>query len=373
MRILINAVSAKAGGGITYLVNLLKYLPVIMASHDFLCVIQDIELPKELYCHKNLEIRKIPQASGNVLKRYWWENTGLIKLGNQWKADVLYCIANMTPLIPTIYKKVLMIQNAAPLTPKALYMLVKYEGLKKFFQMLANTILTLLSAALCKKTIVLSNATKKLLQRYLPFKKTNIIYHGIDTSSFSYKALRPEKAGNKPYYIFVSNLYVYKGLEYIIDAYRANENLPSTFIAGFPFDLMYVNHIKQLITKYNLQEKIQFLDSVPHNELPGWYANALGMVYPSWCENCPNILLEAKACGCPIIAMDIGPMPELCNNQEIIVNPFDGKALAEGMERATYISKTPERIRQLKDFTDSFTWEAAMLKHKECFEEINNG
>ena len=133
---------------------------------------------------KNLEIRKIPQASGNVLKRYWWENTGLIKLGKQWKPDILYCIANMTPLIPTSYNKALMIQNVAPLTPKALYMLLRCEGLKKFSQMLANTILTLLSTALCKKTIVLSQATQNILKKYLPFKIQKPLLRASSCSGF---------------------------------------------------------------------------------------------------------------------------------------------------------------------------------------------
>ena len=372
MRILINAVSAKAGGGITYLVNLLKYLPKIMSEDEFLCVIQDIELPKEVYSHKNLDIRVIKQASGNVLKRYWWENTGLLKLCKTWKTDLLYCIANMTPIIPPPCPKVVMIQNVAPLTFRVFSMLLKHEGPKKFIQMFANNVLTLIASATSQKTIVLSKATQLLLKRWLPFIDTEIIYHGINTSAFTNTSPRPIKAGNEPYFIFVSNLYVYKGLEYIVEAYKINSSLPKTYIAGFPFDNKYVNNIKNLIEINNLKDKIIFLDAVSYKELSGWYANALGMVYSSWCENCPNILLEAKACGCPIIAMNIGPMPELCNNQEIIVNPFDGKGLAEGMQKAAYISKTPERIQQLKDFTDTFTWEAAMVKHKNCFKEIND-
>lgn len=73
MRILINAVSAVAGGGMTYLVHLLKYLPDLMPEDDFLAVIQGIKLPNELYNKSNLQIKKISDSIGsvNLLKRYW--------------------------------------------------------------------------------------------------------------------------------------------------------------------------------------------------------------------------------------------------------------------------------------------------------------
>ena len=369
MRILINAVSAKAGGGITYLVNLLKYLPKIMPEDEFLCVIQDIELPSEVYTHNNLDIRVIKQASESVLKRYWWENTGLLKLCKRWKADLLYCIANLAPILPSSCPKVLMIQNVAPLTYKVFTMLYKYEDSKKFLQMLANTILTLVSAIISSKTIVLSKATQRLLKGILPFVSSKVIYHGIDPSSFTYKALKPVVAGKEPYFIFVSNLYVYKGLEFLLDAYKSDCSLPKTFIAGFPYDAQYIKKIKESIESNNLQEKIVFLNSIPHSELPGWYANAIGMVYTSWCENCPNIILEAKACGCPIIAMNIGPMPELCNGEEIIVKPFDGKSLAEGMQKAIELRKDSTLEARLLKYSKEFTWEKAMVKHRDCFRE----
>ena len=127
MRILINAVSAVAGGGMTYLVNLLKYLPDLMPEDEFLVVIQGIQLPDEVYKKSNLTIKKISSKTGseNLIKRYWWENTGLIKLCKLWKADLLYCIANMTPIIPAGIPTYTMIQNVAPLTPKVFSLLLK--------------------------------------------------------------------------------------------------------------------------------------------------------------------------------------------------------------------------------------------------------
>lgn len=369
MRILINAVSAVAGGGMTYLVNLLKYLPDIMPEDEFLVVIQGINLPDELYNKPNLTIRKISNktSSENIIKRYWWENTGLIKLCKLWKADILYCIANMVPLVPIKTKTIVMIQNVAPLTPRVLSYLLEYEGIKPFLKMFANTILTIIASIKSDKTIVLSKATNKLVLSLVPKANTSILYHGINSCSFNPEAELPVKAGNEPYFIYVSNIYVYKGLEYIVKAYQINPKLPKIFIAGFPFDSKYFNKIKTLIVENKLEDKIIFLSAVPYNELPGWYANAIAMVYTSWCENCPNILLEAQSCGCPIIAMKTGPMPEFCSKENILIEPFNGEALACAMEKALELRKNPDLQTKLLEHSKKYTWKKAMEEHLKIF------
>ena len=181
MRILINAVSAVAGGGMTYLVNLLKYLPDLMNEDEFLVVIQGIDLPQEIYNKKNLEIKKISDStsSQNIIKRFWWENTGLIKICKLWKADVLYCIANMTPIVLAPIPTIVMIQNIAPLTPKVLFRLFCYEGIKPFLKMFFNSLLTLYASFISKKVLVLSEDSHKILKLMIPNNKIFVVHHGI--------------------------------------------------------------------------------------------------------------------------------------------------------------------------------------------------
>lgn len=97
MRILIDAVSARAGGGVSYLVNLLQILPKICPEDRFLVAMPEIRLPATIPEYANLEIRKIPEASSNPIRRYLWENTGLIDLCHSWKADLLFCVGQILP------------------------------------------------------------------------------------------------------------------------------------------------------------------------------------------------------------------------------------------------------------------------------------
>ena len=368
MRILINAVSAKAGGGITYLVNLLKYLPKIMPEDEFLCVIQDIELPSEVYTHNNLDIRVIKQASESVLKRYWWENTGLLKLCKRWKADLLYCVANMIPLFsPIFFPTIMMLQNVAPITPKTVQSVYKTEGIKQFMKMLMNTFLTLYSSAFSKKIFVLSEHSNSLIKKWVPFCKTEIVHHGISPIFMNYK--KSEKDDSEGYFVFVSNIYVYKGLEYIIEAYKTNPKLPKIYIIGKAFDYKYEKEIKALTAINNLEAKIIFLGAVPYSELPKWYSNAIANVFPSWCESFGCGIIEAQACGCLVVGMNTATLPEFCGKTGIVVKPFDGKSLAEGMQKAIELRKDSTLEARLLKYSKEFTWEKAMFKHRDCFRE----
>ncbi len=368
MKILINAVSAVAGGGMTYLINLLRYLPDLMLEDEFLAVIQGIDLPEDIYTKSNLKIKKISDKIGsvNLLKRYWWENTSLIKLAKYWKADLIYCIANIAPIIPTGLPIYTMIQNVAPITKEVLRSVFMTEGIKSFLKMLANTYLTLFSSLISMKVLVLSESSDTLLKSWLPFCKTERVHHGI-SPIFKPNLARPPKAGNEPYFVFVSNIYVYKGLEYIIDAYKAKPDLPHIFIVGQAFDTKYMNRLLKLITANKLDNKIKFLNTLPYSELPNWYSNAIANVFPSWCESFGCGIIESQACGCPVVGMQTATLPEFCAIKELLVKPFDGKALAEGMEKAISLRDNPLLINKLVDFSQFFTWENAMELHKKAF------
>lgn len=361
MRILINAVSAVAGGGMTYLVNLLKYLPAMMSEDSFLVVIQGIELPQELYKQPNLEIRKIADSIGsnNILKRYWWENTGLIKLCKRWKADVLYCIANMAPIVPVGIPTVTLLQNVAPITPRVFSALFRTEGFKPCLRMAANALLTLYAAARSNKMLVLSKSSDELLRKWIPFCKTEILPHGISTH-FTPNVPRPVKAGNEPYFIFVSNIYVYKGLEYIVEAYKCNRKLPHIFIVGQAFDKNYEKRIKENIKEYGLENKIIFLSSLPYSELSGWYANAIANVFPTWCESFGCGIIEAQACGCPVVGFKTVTLPELCSVQELLAEKITGESLAKAMEKSIKISKSNDIRNEITEQARQYTWERAM-------------
>ncbi len=368
MRILINAVSARAGGGVSYLINLLQILPEICPEDRFLVVIPEIRLPTTVPEHANLEIRRIPEASSNPIRRYLWENTGLIDLCRSWKADLLFCVANIIPLRSPGIPVAVMIQNVAPLTRKVLYLMKKTETWVSYLRMLYMQKLTLFAIRNSSRVIVLSQDSLNLVQQWQPGLKSAIAYHGIG-SSFSPGQARPPQSGSAPYFLFVSNFYVYKGLEHLISAISANPDFPQTMVIGKAYDKGYMQMIDNLIAEKGCRDRLTFLDAVPYDELPGWYANAVALISPSWCESSSITLLESMACGCPVVAMRTGPMPEICGPAAFYAGKCDAESLASAMRKVLQTDRK-SISRASIERAAMFTWEKSMQQHARVFAEM---
>lgn len=366
MRVLINGVSAVAGGGITYLANLAELLPRLAPQHQFVFVVSPgVDFSRS---GSNIEIHPVDYAHMGILARLAWENFRLWEICRQEKADLLFCPANIIPLIKPGIPLVSMVRNVAPFYPQVKRKLFFYEGLRKGVHMLVLQFLTDWAVKNSDYIIYLSRATKKLIEKKNGPVPSRVLYHGVNQRFFS-REERPEDAPKGDFFISVSNLYVYKGLEFLIDAMKELPELPPVLIIGKPLDLGYVDSMKKLIKKENLTDRIRFIGNIPYDELPKWYSHAKAMIYTSWCENCPNILLEAMACGCPVVAMDIGPMREICQEAAIYSRPFHAPSLGKAIKDVLAPEKNAELRKNAALRAKDFDWEKSISLLLGGFEE----
>ena len=107
-----------------------------------------------------------------------------------------------------------------------------------------------------------------------------------------------------------------------------------------------------------MENVVRFLGPVPEADLPALYAGAAVFVFPSLYEGFGLPVLEAMACGTPVITSNTSSLPEVVGEAGILIDPRDVRALAEAVERvladerlrAELRAKGVERARQ-------FTWE----------------
>jgi glycosyltransferase involved in cell wall biosynthesis len=138
------------------------------------------------------------------------------------------------------------------------------------------------------------------------FKREWAVYNGIDISQFKFKK-QP-----KDYFGWIGRISPQKGLENAIKiAKKANLKL---LIAG-PIQPMYLDYFKKKI-KPNLSSKIKYLGELSQGQLSSFYGGAKAILYPiEWQEPFGLIVIEAMACGTPVIAFDKGAMREIINRK----------------------------------------------------------
>ena len=151
----------------------------------------------------------------------------------------------------------------------------------------------------------------------------------------------------------VGHLIERKGHDLII---RALEHLPEVdlIIAG---DGPERARLERLVAKFGLGERVRFAGVVDHRDLPALYSAADALVLASSREGWPNVLLEALACGTPVIASRNWGTPEIVSAPEagLLVNERTPEAIA--LAARSLLSAPPDRLATRR-FAEGFSWDA---------------
>jgi starch synthase len=221
-----------------------------------------------------------------------------------------------------------------------------------------------------------SSLYDNLLKFGVDGERMKTIHRGVDTTVFhpyydGYDVRKELGIEEKDFFIlFVGRLIKMKGIEYLI---RALKDLIS----------QYGNLKLVIVGDGNAREDNERMaSSIRENVIFAGYRNDVYrfmcaadiVVLPSLCEGCPNVVLEAMACGTPVIASRVGAVPDIIENGRtgIIVELKDveglKKALVRLMENRELARKMGERGRERVE--KEFTWDAVCKKLEKFYGEV---
>jgi glycosyltransferase involved in cell wall biosynthesis len=186
--------------------------------------------------------------------------------------------------------------------------------------------------------IAISNFTKEqlIVDVGISNNKIVIINNGINN-----KVFRPvgKYSSQKDYILFVGSELERKNFDRLLKAFKiVKEKYPNIILKKVGYALIYDKSkytfkTKKLIEKLNLKigVDIEFMGGVSESELIKLYSNAKLFIFPSLLEGFGLPVVEAMACGCPVVTSNRPPMIELVGDTQVLVNPEDVLSIAEGI------------------------------------------
>lgn len=213
--------------------------------------------------------------------------------------------------------------------------------------------------------VTVSAALKeKLCSLGIEPEKVTVLRNGVDPDLFKPTG-REIREDGPPLLLSVGNLVESKGHDLAIAALPLLQGMRLAIIGEGPER----KSLEDLAAKLGVAQRVSFLGNLPQAELPGHYSAADALVLASSREGWANVLLEAMACGTPVVATDVGGTSEVVNVPEagILVSERTPEGIAAGIQRL--FSEPPER-EKTRMHACRFGWDEVSRGQKAIFNRI---
>lgn len=230
---------------------------------------------------------------------------------------------------------------------------------------------TVWSARVAWRVIAISGATRDDLTRFagVPIEKVAVVHHGVaprfrpverpkmvaavvrrygvavdqgaeeqrNTGTEEQAVGEAGERGIPPYFLYVGTVQPRKNLVRLIEAYASFVHLqhpspiPQLVIAGKRGWL--TEAIERRASELGVADQVRFTGYVANDDLPALLSGALAFVFPSLYEGFGMPVLEAMACGTPVLTSTTSALPEVAGDAALLVDPDSTAAIAAGLAR----------------------------------------
>lgn len=199
--------------------------------------------------------------------------------------------------------------------------------------------------------------------------KIHALRNGVDLEFFFPEErvqARQKLKLNRPTILSVGHLIERKGHHLVIEAML---DLPEyeLLIAG---DGEEMPRLKKLANDLNVSDRVTFLGAVSHNQLVTIYSAVELLVLASSREGWANVLLEAMACGTPVIATNVWGTAEVVTAPEagMLIEERSAQAIANAVK---VMEKNMSSRKETREYAEKFSWDETVHRLYDLFEKIN--
>ncbi|MEM7533311.1 MAG: glycosyltransferase family 1 protein [Chloroflexota bacterium] len=325
---LLNTDESYRGAGVShYSQNLLKYMGQLVENTNtdsptnvFTSFINDQQFEAE-----GINFQVTSTQLKKPLARIAWEQTILPQQLRRIKADVVHGLVNILPL-STQLPSVVTVHD------------LSFIRMPEKFPRLKRTYLTRLCRASTHKAtriIAVSQQTADDVMQFMdiPHTKIEVVYHGVDThfipNDVNLVGFRAEKNLPERFLLYLGTLEPRKNLSLLVKAFATWRTQLSQDSIHQEVKLVlagakgwFYAEIFELVQALGLAEFVLFPGYIAAQELPNWYRAAEGFVYPSLFEGFGMPLLEAMACGTPVLCSDASSVGEVARGYALLFDPY---------------------------------------------------
>jgi glycosyltransferase involved in cell wall biosynthesis len=323
--------SYHAAGSSQYVYHLLEELRRLDGPESFLAYVRNAHVPASFANRPHFRTLPSGSPTDHPLARIAWEQAIFPRLLRHDGVTLLHGAINALPVmwrgksIATILDLTFLRLPEAFNRSNRLYL----AWMVRFAARHANRIITI------------SEATRRDVMRLLGVdgERVHRVYCGVDprfhpmVSRADLEGFRSRNGLPERFILFLATLEPRKNVTRLIDAYVEMRRLGVTHVPlvlaggpGWQSEEIYAH-----AARADLGDNLRFAGYVPGADLPLWYNAADLFVYPSQYEGFGLPVLEALACGTPVITSNGSSLPEVAGEAAILVSPLDSHALAEAM------------------------------------------
>ena len=391
-RVLFNARASTAGGGLTYLRNVLPKLRVIPRGHSFVVAVHHSHF-REFATFESDQLKVMPVKDTGVSSRLWQEQALLRALIASEKVDVLVSLGNFALFRSPV--------------PQLLFNRNDLYFSRDFLRDLSNRGLylqkagTLLKRAIAKASMRAADVnvtpTRAFAEKLANYNggdpdRFEVLRFGFDRAKFSESTgpLDPSQTaalqiGERVRRILhVSHYNYFRNFETLIRALplidemlqaRTGENALLVLTTDIRQGKIYGGYdatlASKLIDQLGVRDRIAMLGEVPYDRLAELYRQADLFVCPSYSESFGHPMLEAMASGVPVVAANLPVHREICGEASLYFDTFDEKELARECIRVLTDSDLADTLRTRGEVEiRRFSWDDHVTRLIEIIERL---
>lgn len=339
--------SVQPTGLTTYTKNLFPYLrsldSTFLVSSGFMESAAQLVDPHQ--CYQIPAGMTSDQGSQGHLKRLTWTQTQLPKIYRQLQANLLFSPVPEAPLTSDC-RHIVTVHDLIPLRFSQWF-----APLSSYHRYYVPQVLNQAQHIICN-----SVATAQDISQFhqVPTSKITPIPLAYDANNFRFLNLPTQN-----YFLYVGRFDPYKNVQRLIEAFAAMPDRTEyeLWLVG-PHDRRYVPPLAQQIQALGLTDRVKFLDYVAYEQLPTVINHAIALVFPSLWEGFGLPVLEAMACGTPVIASNLSSIPEVTGDAALLIDPTDVAAMSQTMTTLAHDAGACAELRRAGLVrATQFSWE----------------